>query len=90
MKDIKKASKSNKMVDHEPEIPRTDAVTVKDLVEKKFMPKKRKIKPRTHLQTLFSEKYQVLIEEVFLSTITLKLSSNYLAGGHWYYRNVGL
>ena len=51
VKDIKNASKSNKdpiqrHEEIEPEITRTDADTVKELVEMKFLPKKRKIRPR--------------------------------------------
>ena len=47
----------------EPEIVGTDADTVKELVEMKYLPKKRKIRLRTPSQKLFSRKYQVLIEE---------------------------
>ena len=78
VKDIKKAGNKyesvplNKDPDNEKEKPepeapkttRTDADTVKNLVEMKFMPKKKKIRLRTHPQRLFSRKYQVLIEEV--------------------------
>ena len=49
-----------------PEITRTDADTVKNLVEMKFLPKKKKmrLRLRSHTQKLFSKKYQVLIGEV--------------------------
>ena len=70
VKDIKGASKKyesvpvTEMPDHnneeDLEISRTDAVIVKELVEKKFSTKKRKIGPRR----LFSKNYQVLIEEL--------------------------
>ena len=43
----------------------TDNDTVKDMVEKNYLPKKRKIRLRSHTQKLFSRKYQVLIEEVY-------------------------
>ena len=42
------------------EIIRTDADTVKELVEMKFLKKERKVGLRT--QRLFSRKYQVLID----------------------------
>ena len=78
VKDIKKAGNKYESVplkkdpDNEKEKPkpeiqkitRTDADTVKNLVEMKFMPKKKKMRLRTHTQELFSKKYQVLIEEV--------------------------
>ena len=62
-----KSAPSSENEEPEPEIPeimRTDADTVKDLVEMKYFPKKKKIRLRTHTQKLFSKKYKVLIEEV--------------------------
>ena len=74
VKDIKKAGESNKEPNHEneaaePELSRTDAdtVTVMELVEMKYLPKKRKMRLRTQRERLFSRKYQVLIEEVFVN-----------------------
>ena len=76
VKDIKKSSKEYESVpsktepDHEeaePEIIRSDADTVKELIEIKYLPKKRKIRLRTHPQRLSSRNYQVLIEEVYKS-----------------------
>ena len=60
----KNAGKSNKEPDHESEnaeleIIRTNADTVKELVHMKFLPKMMKLR-------LFSRKYQVLIEEVYI------------------------
>ena len=52
----------------------TDADTVKELVEMKYLPKKRKIRLRTPRQKLFSRKYQVLIEEVFVSQLIINHS----------------
>ena len=74
LKEIKKAGERDKIVvpneelknqneEAEPEIFGTDADTVKELVEMKYLPKKKKIKFRTPTQRLFSRKYQVLIEE---------------------------
>ena len=80
LKEIKKASKKDESValhgnpDHqneetELEVIRTDAVTVKELVEMKYLPKKKKIKIRTATQRLFSRKYKVLTEEVFINLV---------------------
>ena len=44
----------------EPEMITTDADTVKELVEMKFLTKKMKIKFRTPKQRILSRKYQVL------------------------------
>ena len=41
----------------------TDADTVKELVEMKFLTNKRKIRLRSPRQRLFSRKYQVLLNE---------------------------
>ena len=50
---------------------RTDADIVKELVEMKHLPKKKKI--RTPAQRLFSRKYHVLIEEVSILQSVCKL-----------------
>ena len=52
----------------EPAIIGTDADTVKDLVEMKYLPKKKKIRFRTPSQKLFCRKrnYQILMEEVLI------------------------
>ena len=47
----------------EPEIVRTDADTVKELVEMKYLTKKRKTRLRSQTQRLFSRKYKVLNEQ---------------------------
>ena len=47
----------------EPEIVRTDADTVKEMVEMKFLTKKRKIRLRSPRQRFFSRKYKVLLNE---------------------------
>ena len=65
--DIKNAGKSIKEPDHETEnaeleITRTDALTVKELVEMKFLPKKRKIR-LIHKEC---SEYRLLIEEVHI------------------------
>ena len=67
----KNAGRSNKEPDHESEnaeleINRTDAETIKELVQMKFLPKMMKLRFSTHSQRLFSRKYQVLIEEVYI------------------------
>ena len=50
-----------------PEIKQTDADTIKDIVEMKYLSKKRKIRLRTPSQKIFSpRKYRILIEEVSL------------------------
>ena len=69
VKDIKNKGKTKKEPDYEnekaePKITGTDADTVKELVEIKFLPKKRKNRLRTHTNRFFSRKYQVLTEEV--------------------------
>ena len=75
LKDIKKAGKKvksnplNTEPDHEneeaePETIRKDADTVKELIEMKYLTKKKKIRLRSHTQRLFQRNYQVLIEEV--------------------------
>ena len=71
VKDIKKAGESNKEPNHEneeaePELSWTDSDTVKELVKMKYLPKKR-MRLRTQRERLFSKKYQVLIEEVFVN-----------------------
>ena len=74
LKEIKKAGERDKIVvpneelknqneEAEPEIFGIDADTVKELVEMKYLPKKKKIRFRTPTQRLFSRKYQVLVEE---------------------------
>ena len=68
-KDIKVAGKTKKEPDYEnenaePEIAKTDADTVKELVEMKFLSKKTKMRLKTHKNRFFSRKYQVLTEEV--------------------------
>ena len=47
----------------EPKIIRTDADTVKEMVEMKYLSKKRKIRIRSPRQRLFSRKYKVLLNE---------------------------
>ena len=47
----------------QPDIIRTDADTVKELVEMRFLTKKRQIRLRTTPQRLLSRKYRVLIED---------------------------
>ena len=47
----------------EPEIIRTDADIVKELVEMKYFTKKRRIRLRSPTQRLFSKKYKVLLNE---------------------------
>ena len=71
LRDIMKAGESNNVPDHENEEAqlnlartRTDADTVKELVEMKFLPKKRKMRLKTRTNRFFSRKYQVLTEEV--------------------------
>ena len=51
--------------DHEaePKVIRTDADTVKELVEMKFLSKRRKIRLRTPRERLLSRKYKVLFNE---------------------------
>ena len=46
----------------EPEMITTDADTVKELVEMKFLTKKRKIRFRTPQQRIDSEKCEVLVD----------------------------
>ena len=46
----------------EPEVIRTDAETVKELVEMKFLAKKRKIRFRSPTQKLFAENSPILID----------------------------
>ena len=76
VKEIKKAGEKDETVSQvlpkeehhddeaEPLIIGTDAETVKEIVEMKFLPKRKKIRVRTQRQRLFSRKYQVLVEEV--------------------------
>ena len=47
----------------EPKVIRTDADTVKELVEMKYLTKKSKIRLRSPRQRLFSRKYKVLSNE---------------------------
>ena len=47
----------------EPKIVRTDADTVKEMVEMKYLSKRRKIRIRSPRQRLFSRKYKLLINE---------------------------
>ena len=76
VKDIKKASKKYESVpstsntepgheneEAEPDTIRSDADTVKELIEMKYLPKK-KIRLRSHTPRLFQRNYQVLFEEV--------------------------
>ena len=74
VKEIKKAGEkyqkcpSNKEPNHEtegvePEIVRTDADTVKKLVEVKYLSNKKRIRLRIPRQRLFSKKYKVLLNE---------------------------
>ena len=80
LKEIKKAGEKDESVppneepDHENEeteleVILTDADTVKELVEMKYLQKKRKIKIRTVTQRFFSRKYEVLTEEVFVDQV---------------------
>lgn len=73
LKDIKKSGEKYESVslnnepdyeNEEPKIERTDADTVKEIVEKKFLPNKRRARLRNPTQRLFSRNFQVLIEEV--------------------------
>ena len=74
-KELKKSGEENfstnedpaiekKEVEHEQEYIFTDADTVKELVEMKYLPQKRKNKLRTPTGRKLSRKYQILIEEV--------------------------
>ena len=47
----------------EPEIVRTDADTVKEMVEMKYLSNKKRIRLRSPRQRLFSRKYKVLLNE---------------------------
>ena len=46
----------------EPEVIRTDADTVRELVEMKFLAKKRNIRIRSHTQKLFAKNAPILID----------------------------
>ena len=74
VKEIKKAGEkyqkcpSNEEPDHEtgevePEIVRTDADTVREMVEMKYLSNKKRIRLRSPRQRLFSRKYKVLLNE---------------------------
>ena len=59
---------SNEEPDHEtgevePEIVRTDAETVKEMVEMKYLSNKKRIRLRSPRQRFFSKKYKVLLNE---------------------------
>ena len=56
----------------EPEMITTDADTVKELVELKFLTKKRKIKLRTPQQRIVSRECEVLIDNDSTSHATKK------------------
>ena len=92
--DIMKAGASNEELDHEnveaePEKTRTDADMVKELVRMKYLPEKRRMRLRTHTQRLFSRKYQVLTEEVFVNhCICISYVICYLLG-HSYHTTLG-
>ena len=47
----------------EPEIVRTDADTVREMVEMKYLSNKKRIRLRSPRQRLFSKKYKVLLNE---------------------------
>ena len=54
----------------EPEVFRTDADTVKELVEKKFLAKKRNIRFRSPTQKLFAKNSPILIDNDATTYVT--------------------
>ena len=59
--------------EREPEMITTDADTVKELVEMKFLTKKRKIRFRTPQQRIVSRECEVLVDSDSTSYATEKL-----------------